>query len=154
MIRAIYRVLLWLHAPAFRRQFAAEMLWIFDESAESQVALCFDGAVSLVRQWLLRTGWWKIAIAIALASFQITLGGFGTLLFGPRSIEHVTSEQMVPSLWSIPSGSSLAHQQITIPIVIYLSLFVIGGLSVLILGLSFWLKAVSSRRRPVPLRVR
>ena len=36
MIRAIYRVLLWLHAPAFRRQFAAEMLWIFDESAESR----------------------------------------------------------------------------------------------------------------------
>ena len=50
MTRALYEWLLWLHPPAFRRQFAAEMLWIFDEASESEgvVALLLDGLVSMI----------------------------------------------------------------------------------------------------------
>jgi hypothetical protein len=88
MIRACYRGLLWLHPPLFRRQFAVEMLWIFDQAAESQGALTLlrDGLASLVRQWLLRSGWWKIAAALALALLEIVFGGFGTMLFAPGRI--------------------------------------------------------------------
>ena len=80
MMRGIYRTLLWLHPPAFRRQFGAEMLWIFDESPDAHGTHCLDGAQSLLRQWLLRSGWWKVAIAVALAAMQITFGGFGMLI--------------------------------------------------------------------------
>ena len=34
-MRTLYRYLVHLHPPAFRREFAAEMIWIFDEAAES-----------------------------------------------------------------------------------------------------------------------
>ena len=32
MTRVLYATLLRLHPPAFRRQFASELLWIFDEA--------------------------------------------------------------------------------------------------------------------------
>ena len=51
MTRALYRWLLWLHPPAFRREFAGEMLWIFEEaSAEGVAPLFADGLLSLLRQ--------------------------------------------------------------------------------------------------------
>jgi len=63
MIRSLYRCLLWLHPPAFRQQFAGEMLWIFDEAAATEGAapLLFDGVISLVRQWAIGSGTWKVA---------------------------------------------------------------------------------------------
>ena len=151
MIRTLYRFLLWLHPPLFRRQFADEMLWIFDESADSQTELCFDGLVSLVRQWLLRSGSWKVAAALALASLQVTLGGFGMLLFGRRQLIAMATEsaRVTPA-----TAGSLAQQPLTVAMVVYLAVFVVGGLSLLILGLSFWLKSFSGRRRPVAHRVR
>ena len=75
MIRLLYRWLLWLHPPAFRRQFAHEMLWIFDEESSHGVTRLFaDGLVSLARQWLVRSGVWKLVPAAA--------GGLLTLLAG------------------------------------------------------------------------
>jgi len=75
MIRWLYRWLLWLHPPAFRRQFADEMLWIFDEeSSHGVTSLVADGLVSLARQWLVRSGVWKLVPAAA--------GGLLTLLAG------------------------------------------------------------------------
>ena len=75
MIRWLYRWLLWLHPPAFRRQFADEMLWIFDEESSRGVTRLFaDGLVSLARQWLVRSGVWKLLPAAA--------GGLLTLLAG------------------------------------------------------------------------
>jgi hypothetical protein len=51
MIRSIYRTLLWLHPGGFRKQYAEEMLWIFDESGGA-ASLLADGFFSLVRQWI------------------------------------------------------------------------------------------------------
>ncbi len=77
MTRAIYRSLLWLHPAPFRREFAGEMLWIFDESAQTGglAPLFADGIVSLLRQWFLRSGYWKFFAAFAGALFQVTIGG-------------------------------------------------------------------------------
>ena len=54
--RSLYRCLLRLHPPSFQREFADEMLWIFDEIAakQSTLPLFGDGLVSLGRQWVLR----------------------------------------------------------------------------------------------------
>jgi len=75
MMRWIYQGLLWLHPPAFRQQFAGEMLWIFDEasSARGVVPLFADGVISLGRQWLLRSGMWKVAVAGIGGLFEISL---------------------------------------------------------------------------------
>src|SRR5947199_4942606 len=77
MLRALYRCLLLLHPPAFRRRFGAEMLSIFDDAAESDGAgsLLLDGFFSVARQWVLRTGAWKVAAAVAGACVQVLAGG-------------------------------------------------------------------------------
>lgn len=55
MLRALYIVLLRLHPPNFREQFAGEMLWIFDQTASSRSrALFADALRSLVTQWMFR----------------------------------------------------------------------------------------------------
>lgn len=73
MIRSLYRSLLWLHPPAFRRQFAGEMLWIFDEAtpAEGSARLILDGVVSLLRQWVIGCGAWKVLAGMFGALLQI-----------------------------------------------------------------------------------
>src|SRR5437879_829331 len=56
MLRLLYRWLLCLHPPAFRRRYAEEMMWIFDEAAAQGVASLFaDALVSLTRQWVMRS---------------------------------------------------------------------------------------------------
>jgi len=84
MRRALYRCLLNMHPPAFRREFACEMLLIFDESAAaaSTRPLFADALVSLLRQWLLRTGWWKFALVAAGALLQLSIGGILWFSFG------------------------------------------------------------------------
>jgi len=81
-MRTCYRCLLWLHPPVFRREYAGEMLWIFDQSSQSQgtLGLFFDGLGSLARQWLLRSAWWRVVLTLALATLQIVFGGFAMLL--------------------------------------------------------------------------
>ncbi|SPE37958.1 hypothetical protein SBA6_80032 [Candidatus Sulfopaludibacter sp. SbA6] len=73
MTRTLYRSLLWLHPPSFRRQFAGEMLWIFDEAtaAEGPARLLFDGIASLARQWMVRCGVWKVFAGMLGALLQI-----------------------------------------------------------------------------------
>jgi hypothetical protein len=77
MVRKLYACLLLMHPPVFRRQFAAEMLCIFDEASLSTGAytLIVDGVMSLGRQWILRSGSWKLALAIVGACLQVTVGG-------------------------------------------------------------------------------
>ena len=96
MSRLFYCWLLWLHPPAFRRRFAGEMMWIYDESANSAGALSLwvDGFLSLLRQWVLRSGSWKVLAAISGAVLEITAGGLGWCFYGPAQItEHVTASQ-------------------------------------------------------------
>ena len=98
MTRALYSSLLRLHPPAFRRQFAPEMLWIFDEVrlSEGALVLLLDVVVSLFRQWFVRVGLWKVATAMLGAALQVA----PALWMGSRprrwSFRH-TSETPVPT---------------------------------------------------------
>jgi len=60
MLRPLYRCVLRLHPPGFRKRFADEMLSIFDQTAGKlgEVKLLADGLLSLVRQWTLRPEFW------------------------------------------------------------------------------------------------
>ena len=60
MLRFLYRGLLGLHPPAFRKRFAEEMQSIFDQITErsARVSLLADGFLSLIRQWSLRPEFW------------------------------------------------------------------------------------------------
>jgi hypothetical protein len=72
MIRAIYRSLIGIHPPEFREQFAEEMLWIFDEcNRREHLDLLTDGFTSLVRQWTLRSGLWKLGAAAMVSALLI-----------------------------------------------------------------------------------
>jgi hypothetical protein len=79
-MRASYRCLIWLHPPAFRRQFAEEMIWIFDEAAGTcgAASLLADASVSLLRQWLLRSELWRGVAAVAggMVSLVVAFGSF------------------------------------------------------------------------------
>ena len=70
MFRSLYRLLLNLHPPLFRQRFAEEMLWIFDEAAETQgvLRLFADAFVSLLRQWVVRLGSLHMPFATAVSA--------------------------------------------------------------------------------------
>jgi hypothetical protein len=79
MTRALYGGLVRLHPAAFRSRFGAEMLLNFDEAAASEgtARLLLDALASLLRQWLLRSGAWKLGPALLGALLQaIFLGLF------------------------------------------------------------------------------
>ena len=61
MLRGFYRLLVALHPKAFRREFDAEMLWIFDQQDTGvyRRMLFADVVRSLLRQWLKRPALWK-----------------------------------------------------------------------------------------------
>jgi hypothetical protein len=82
MTRTLYRWLVRLHPPAFRLRFEEELLWIFDESSDATGALplVYDAAISLLRQWVLRSGMWKWALG-GIAGALPVLIGFGSFLF-------------------------------------------------------------------------
>jgi hypothetical protein len=100
MTRALYTSLLRLHPPAFRRRFANEMLWIFDEArlSEGALILLFDLLISVMRQWLVRSGVWKAALALALGALQVTVGGFGWYFFNPRIAMNRGGPEMTPMM--------------------------------------------------------
>lgn len=85
MTRRLYRALVQLHPLTFRRQFAAEMLWIFDEATTAGGVGPFfaDGLVSLARQWLIRQGTWKVAVAAIGGLIHISL-----VLIGLSAVLH------------------------------------------------------------------
>ena len=84
MFRHLYRFVLLVHPPAFRRRFAEEMLCTFEESSASEgpLTLVLDGVVSLARQWVLRSGAWKIAFAIVGGCLEVTVGGLIWIALG------------------------------------------------------------------------
>jgi hypothetical protein len=111
MTRALYASLLRLHPPAFRRQFGKEMLWIFDEACVSEGAfvLLFDLLISVARQWVVRPGLWKAALALTGAVLQVMVGGVGWVVFNPRIAANRPGAEMTPllreltllTLWSV-----------------------------------------------------
>jgi hypothetical protein len=72
MMRSLYSSLLWLHPRSFRERFAEEMLWIFDEtqSTGGKAFLFSDALNSVARRWVVRSGMWKVALAVLLAVIQ------------------------------------------------------------------------------------
>ena len=81
MIRGLYRCLIRLHPAGFRLRFQEEMLWIFDEAASAwgAASLFVDVTVSLLRQWLLRSGLWRWAVA-SIAGIVLLILAFGSFL--------------------------------------------------------------------------
>jgi uncharacterized membrane protein len=82
MTRTLYRWLVYLHPPTFRLRFEEELLWIFDESSDASGAtpLLYDVAISLARQWVLRSGMWKWALGLIAGALPVLIG-FGSFLF-------------------------------------------------------------------------
>lgn len=78
---SLYVLLIRLHPASFRKRFGGEMLWIFDETANSWGvgALLVDAILSLLRQWLIRSELWKWFVA-AIASAVPLLIAFGRFL--------------------------------------------------------------------------
>jgi len=80
MTRPLYRWLVWLHPSQFRGQFGEQMLCIFDETeASARIPLLVDGLISVMRQWILRSGAWKWMVALVGALMQTTLATVGVL---------------------------------------------------------------------------
>jgi hypothetical protein len=77
MMRAFYRLMILLHPPAFRRRFADEMLWIFEEGTREGGAAGFfaDGLASLGKQWVTNRAVWTIA-AIVLGNLPFLVFAF------------------------------------------------------------------------------
>jgi hypothetical protein len=131
MTRALYRCLVWMHPPVFRREFAGEMLWIYDEAAQSEnvVPLLLDGFVSLARQWLLRSGFWKLFAALAGALFQVSIGG--ALLFS------------IGRLQSGPSSSAAENPELAA--MMRLGALTAVGLAAAVVFLVFWWRKLARR---------
>ena len=111
MTRALYASLLRLHPPSFRRQFGGEMLWTFDQArvSEGTLVLLLDLFVSIARQWLMRSGVWKVALAMAGAVLQVTAGGVGLYVFNRQigtshpgaPMTPFLSDLVLVALWSV-----------------------------------------------------
>lgn len=73
MSRLLYRLLVGLHPPHFRERFGDEMVCIFDESASRDVPGLFaDGFASLLRQWLLHSGVWKLGVGAVISGLLLS----------------------------------------------------------------------------------
>jgi hypothetical protein len=80
-MRFVDVLLISLHPPSFRRRFAQEMLWIFEEAANSWGAGApfRDAILSLLRQWLIRSELWKWLVA-GFAGVVLLIIAFGSFL--------------------------------------------------------------------------
>ncbi|HLK64126.1 MAG TPA: hypothetical protein VKU19_11840 [Bryobacteraceae bacterium] len=76
MAARFYRWLVRLHPPAFRDRFGAEMLCVYTEAdCGERPRLLADAALSLARQWLVRSRYWIVGGAVLAALLQITVTG-------------------------------------------------------------------------------
>src|SRR5437764_7962513 len=134
MTRAIYRSLLHLHPRDFRRQFAGEMLWIFDEASSSEGAwvLFLDVVISVARQWLARSGAWKVAVALIGALLQVMGGGLGFVI-RPLMVPHRISEHTAGAPASVND----------LLVVTFVALGVVFGL---LFSLVIWVNGLNRKR--------
>src|SRR6266481_3315625 len=104
MFRSLYRLLLYLHPPLFRKRFAEEMLWIFDEAAETQgvLRLFADAFVSLLREWVVRPESLHTPLAAAVSAQPAGASAF----FGWRHFE-VAQYSLPLYRWMQGGGMSL-----------------------------------------------
>ena len=139
-MRILYTWLLRLHPPAFRRGFGEEMLWLFDETrnSDSSFLLCLDGFTSLVRQWLLRSGSWRIPAALISACLQFMIGGLVWIIF--RHDGH-------------PQCSVTAADAIALDGLMRLTVCASCGMVAMVAAASVWMRSFV-RRRALSLRTR
>ncbi|HLK67258.1 MAG TPA: hypothetical protein VKU19_27675 [Bryobacteraceae bacterium] len=140
MIRALYRWLLWLHPPAFRREFAGEMEWIFDEASPDGVAPLFaDGVISLMRQWLLRSGQWKIAAAVFGGLVEIVAGGLGGLMFAHA--------QMEARMAVAPIRPPFTPAEITaMDNLMHIVIWIATGVVLMVVAVVCWVRSINGKR--------
>jgi hypothetical protein len=140
MTRVLYRGLLWLHPPAFRREFAGEMLWIFEEAAPQGVApLLADGLLSLLRQWLLRSEQWKWAVALLGGMVEITAGGLGGLMFGKVHMHaRMAALRVTPPL--------TAAQTVAMNDLMHLVIWAATGVVLMVVAMVCWVRTLNGRR--------
>ena len=88
MKRFIYRILIALHPPHFHERFGDEMMSVFDESSANRSGQLFaDGLLSLARQWLLRSGLWKLAVGAVVSGVVLCLWATGVTQGANASLE-------------------------------------------------------------------
>lgn len=130
MNRTLYRYLLWVHPPAFRRQFGDEMMCVFDECAAETGGgrLMGDALTSLLRQWFLRTALWKVLAAIAggALELQIALG-------------------MIHALSHFPAPGAFNNENPEMSALVRLIALTTLGLLSSVIGLVFWWRYMSRR---------
>jgi len=68
MTRTLYRWLICLHPPAESRD------------VSGAAPLLYDAVISLLRQWLMRSGMWKWVVGSIAGALPILIG-FGSFLF-------------------------------------------------------------------------
>jgi hypothetical protein len=79
MRRSVYHALIELHPARFRDRFGDEMLCVFDEAGRDRAPRLFaDAALSLLRQWLLRSNLWKMASGAVISSLLLCAWGNST----------------------------------------------------------------------------
>ncbi|MBV9303525.1 MAG: hypothetical protein JOY53_15560 [Acidobacteriaceae bacterium] len=139
-MRILYSCLLRLHPPAFRRGFGAEMLWLFDETknSDSSLLLCLDCFTSLLRQWVSRFGSWKVPLALTGACVEFTLGGLIWIVF--RNDGHPQKSV------SIGNGNALDN---LIRLIVYAGCGIVG----MVAAASAWITSFV-RQRALRLRTR
>ena len=107
MTRLLYRCLIALHPPAFRRQFGPEMELNFDESGRD-LRLFGDILTSLLRQWVLRSRIWVFAVALVGAFIPFALG-FGALrLARPWFFFTATSKESLVMVMALIAVTAVA----------------------------------------------
>jgi hypothetical protein len=108
------------------------MLWIFDESrvSEGAFALIADLPISIARQWLLRSGAWKVALALVGAAAQVAVGGGGWWLFNSSRKFTASGAQMTPFMSEL----------------LLLTLCTVGVVAVMVCSLAFWVGRFNRRR--------
>lgn len=140
MKRTLYRWLMALHPPAFRRRFGEEILAIFDQAdaAGAALPLYYDVLLSLARQWLLRSGSWKLAVAAAGAFAQILIITWATVHYGQRRISS-----------SLAEAGPVAGASVGLETVLPLTAVLFAGIALLVLLTVLQIRALSNRRTPL-----
>jgi hypothetical protein len=138
MTRLLYAFFIGLHPPAFRREFGPDMLWIFDEARvpEGAFVLLLDLLISLARQWLLRSGAWKLALALIGAAAQVLLGGGAWWLLNSSRNRGAPGPQLSPAI----SG------------LLMVVLCTLVMVMVMVSGAAFWVGRLNRRRVAGPRR--
>jgi hypothetical protein len=140
MTRALYRCLLRLHPPAFRQEFASDMLWIFEEAAANGVAPLFaDGVISLLRQWILRSDSWKVAAALVGGALQVMAGGLGALMvMHANNSAHRGFAQLRPA---IAPAETLAIENM-----MHVAMWAVAAVLAMVAVLVLWVRSMNAQR--------